>query len=118
MSAENIIRQVASDGVSTVTLRGALNIETSAELHHALLESLNESQRVVLDARQLEGIDITCLQVICSACKTATTEKRSFECEGKIPECLDALRGSIGAGQKGSCNQNPHEACIRFGGGK
>lgn len=117
MNDQNINKSISDDGsTATVCLSGSLGIEKSGELHRVLAESLNESQRVVLDMQHLEEIDMTSMQVLCSTCKTAAAQKLGFVCETKIPDCLLSLCKGIGAPQSLSCNQNAKEPCIWFGG--
>lgn len=117
MSEQKIIKTVAADAATaTVTLSGSLTIEAVAELRQVLDEALSEAPTVLLDARQLEELDISILQTICSACKTAAATKRRFLPEGELPVCMKTLNGGIGAHMASSCRQNNNEPCIWFGG--
>jgi len=117
MSEQKIIKHVAADATAaTVILSGSLNIETAAELRRVLGEALTEAPRVLLDARQLEELDVTILQTICSACKTAAAAGRLFLPEGGLPECIKTLNNGIGAHMASPCRQNNEQPCIWFGG--
>ena len=117
MSEQRIIKEVADDATTaTVSLGGSLNIEAAAELRRVLGEALAEAPRILLDARQLEGLDITILQTICSACKTAAASGQLLLPEGEFPDCLKALNSGIGAHMALPCRQNNDQPCIWFGG--
>lgn len=117
MNEQRIARSLAADGTTaTVTISGALNIEVVAELHRALGGAISEAPRVVLDARQLEGLDITILQALCSACKTAAAAGCSLLFAGEAPSCIKSLNSGIGAHMGSPCRQNNNEPCILFGG--
>ena len=117
MSEQKIIKEVAVDATTaTVILGGALNIEASSELRRVLGEALAEAPRVLLDTLQLEGLDITILQTICSACKTAAASGRRLLAEGALPDCMMALNGGIGARMALPCRQNNDQTCIWFKG--
>jgi len=116
MSDRKITRSVADDGAIVVALSGALNIETSGELHRLLSDSLYESQRVVLDAQQIESIDASTMQVICSACRSAVLQERSLVCGNDVPASLVSFGRNIGAPQGVPCNRNSNDPCIWFGG--
>lgn len=117
MSDQKIVKSLVPDGTSsTVTISGALKIEAAAELRQALVEALAEAPRVVLDARQLDEMDMSILQTICSACKTAAARKQSFLFAGELPVCMATLNSGIGAYQASSCNHNNDEPCIWLGG--
>ncbi|HEY3309888.1 MAG TPA: STAS domain-containing protein [Desulfuromonadaceae bacterium] len=119
MSDHKIINSITSDGtgsISTVTISGVLKIEAAAELHQTLVEALAESQQVVLDAKLLEEMDMSILQAVCSACKTAAAGKKSFTFDGELPVCMATLNSGIGTYQGLSCRQNNDEACRWLGG--
>ncbi len=113
MSQQKIMTTVASDGTgATVVLTGELNIETAAELQRTLRGAFSEFPLVSLDARQLEGLDVSILQTICSACKSAAASGRRFVLEGELPACMKALAGDIGAHRESPCRQNNSEPCL------
>lgn len=119
MSIPTISLQVDPDSAAaTVTLSGSLTIESSAELHRVLSESLNDSQKILLDMQHLKDIDMPSLQLICSACKTAVLQQRVLVCETPMPECVASLGRNLGASQGLPCNHNSNEPCIWFGGVK
>ena len=117
MSEQKIIKEVAADATTaTVVLGGTLNIEAAAELRRVLGEALTEAPQVLLDTRQLEELDITILQTICSACKTAAASGRRLLAEGEFPDCMKALNNGIGAHMALPCRQNNDQPCIWFKG--
>lgn len=117
MSAYSIDKKANSDGSITIVLAGSLSIETSAELHKVVAESLDESQQILLDLKAVEHIDMTNMQVICAGCKTAAKMGRGYDCEpDSMPGCVDTHGKSIGAPQGLPCSQNDNKPCIWYGG--
>jgi ABC-type transporter Mla MlaB component len=117
MSIYSIKKTSNPDGSITVTLGGALSIETCGELHKALSGSLDESQQVTLDLRAIESIDMTNLQVICSGCKTAATMGRGYDCApASMPECVVSYGSTLGGPQGLLCSHNENKLCIWYGG--
>jgi ABC-type transporter Mla MlaB component len=117
MSAYSIAKTANSDGSVTVTLTGSLSIETSAELHKAVSEALDESQQVTLDLKAIESIDMTSMQIICAGCKTAAKMGRGYDCEpDSMPNCMNSFGSSIGGPQGLPCGQNDNKPCIWYGG--
>lgn len=117
MSAYTIAKAANPDGSLTVVLGGTLSIETSGELHRILTESLDESAQIMLDFSAVENIDITSMQVICAACKTAAEMGRGYDCEsGSIPDCIASFGSSIGGPQGLPCSQNNNKPCLWYGG--
>jgi len=117
MSAYSIAKNANTDGSVTIALAGELSIETSAELHRAITEALDESQQVMMDLKRVENIDMTSMQVICAGCKTAAKMGRGYECEpDSIPGCVASFGSSIGGPQGLACSQNDNKPCIWYGG--
>jgi ABC-type transporter Mla MlaB component len=117
MSAYSIAKKVNNDGSLTIVLGGVLSIENCSELHKVLAESLDESQQVGLNLRALESIDMTCMQVICSGCKTAAKMGRGYDCEpDTMPGCMVSTGSSVGGPQGLPCSQNENKPCIWYGG--
>ena len=57
----------ASSGKSIISARGELSIWTAAELKSALVGKIEAGGPLILDLREIEFIDITGLQLLCSA---------------------------------------------------
>jgi anti-anti-sigma regulatory factor len=99
---------------ATVVVGETLTIETCTEFKQALSNALDTARQVVLDAHQLKQVDIASLQLICSACRSASSRNRSFTFGDYIPSCCETLRTVIGANQINPCNHT--ESCV-WGGG-
>lgn len=117
MTAQNIEKSLAEDGKTVVVkVTGRMGIEVIAELHHTVLVALCEAEKVQLDCSEVEEMDITALQILCSACKTAAVQKRLFTSLGEQPECLGRLAKESGVHRNGICKHNADQICSWFGG--
>jgi len=117
--SEQITKSLSADAATaTVILGGVLNIESVAELRRVLEEALNEAPEVLLDARQLEDVDIPVLQTFCSACKTAAASGRHLRWAGAFPDCMKKKRtiGIGGTHMASPCRGDNHQHCIWSGG--
>jgi len=94
-----------------------LTIETVADFTRLIREGLSASKRVAVQFDADVEVDITALQVICSACKTAAAEGSSFVIHGSQPRALADLVVAAGAERHGLCKHNNSGACVWFGGG-
>ncbi len=65
-----------------------LTIENIADLVQRILAGLVGASTVVIDFKPNLEMDITALQVLCSACKTASAEGKQFVYRGPLPELL------------------------------
>jgi anti-anti-sigma regulatory factor len=117
MDAATIKVNMSDNGeLATVIVGETLTIETCTEFKQALSNALDTARQVVLDAHQLQQVDITSLQLICSACRAASSKGRFLAFENDIPSCIESLRTSIGANR--SCPCLRAESCKMVGGNK
>jgi len=84
------------DGQKTIILHleGDLNIETVTDLREALLEAFAEPQaEVQLDGHDLASIDFFGLQLLCSAHRTAITQKKLLTwSNGRLSHLSDTMQ--------------------------
>jgi len=93
-----------------------LTIETIADFIARIRTVMTEATTVVVEFQADVEIDITALQVFCSACKMATAEGKRFIHRGQAPQALLALSAAAGAERHEHCI-NKNIACFRqFGG--
>lgn len=117
MSEQTITKSVEQDGSSaTVTISGVLKIDGAAELQRVLGEALAEAPSVVLHAEQLQDLDLTIVQILCAACKSAAASGRFFTFQGTLPDSLALFNNGIGAYKGAACRHNNDEPCVWLGG--
>lgn len=68
-----------SGDTGALAVSGALTIEDAAELKSVLVDALAVSSRLVLDLAEVEAADLCCLQLLCSAHRSAVRAGRSLE---------------------------------------
>jgi anti-anti-sigma regulatory factor len=99
-----------------LTLQGDLTVGQADALKVALLGGMAQADSVTVNLDQVTSIDLSCLQVFCSAHRTYDTEKKvlSFNRQGLVPfEKTLRLAGFI---REKACDLNPNTACL-WGGG-
>jgi len=117
MDAATIKVTMSRNGeVATLIVGETLTIENCAEFKQALADTLNAARQVVLDACRLRQVDITSLQLLCSACRSASSKGKVLAFENEIPDCVKSLRSSAGADR--SCHCIRTESCKLDGGNK
>ena len=115
MDAATITITKSDNGeLATIIVGETLTIENCGEFKQALSNALDISRQVVLDANQLRQVDITSLQLICSACRVASSKGSLLAFENDIPGCIESLRTIIGANRSCSCTRE--ESCKMTGG--
>lgn len=83
-----------------------LTIETTADFAQRIRKELTGATTVVVEFEPVVELDITALQVLCSACKTAAAEGKKFTHRGPIPQALVDLAGAVGSAHHAHCTQN------------
>lgn len=104
------------NGDIVITSGDRLTIENAAEFLNLLREGFEASRRVTLEFEEGMEIDLTGIQLICSACKTAAAQGKSFTYGGIRPAALDGVIQACGAERHTACKQNNNSNCLWFGG--
>jgi len=107
---------VRENGDIIVTSGARLTIENAAEFSRILRESLEASKNVSVEFEPAVEIDITGVQILCSACKTAAESGKTFSCHGPRPQALADIINSSGAERNSVCKHNNNSTCVWFGG--
>lgn len=93
-----------------------LTIENASDFARIIHEALNSSKNVAIEFESALEVDITGLQLICSACKSAAAKGCSFSYHGRMPPSLTEMIVASGAARHAICRHNNDSTCIWFGG--
>ncbi len=104
------------NGEIVITSGDRLTIENAAEFARLVSEALAASKTVLVEFEPEVEIDITGLQILCSACKTAASGGSVFSFRGSRPEALTGIISTSGAERNAVCKHNNDSTCIWFGG--
>jgi len=107
---------VRENGEIIVTSGDHLTIETAADFSRIIREALEASDNVSLDFEPAVDFDITGVQILCSACKSAAQSGKTFSFHGPQPQALADIITSCGAERSAVCKHNNDSTCIWFGG--
>lgn len=117
MSELTLRHMACVDGNSIeIVLAGGLSIENAAELQACILEQSGQTGSIRLNLAELETIDLSGMQVICSACRTNLDVKKGFGFAGKLPSAVKEAIQSIGLHRQTTCKHNDELPCIWCGG--
>lgn len=109
---------VRENGDIIITSGDRLTIETSAEFSRILRDALEASKNVEIEFEPTVEIDVTAVQILCSACKSAAQSGNVFSYHGPQPQALADIITSSGAERYAACKYNNKSTCIWFGGAK
>ena len=103
---------------SFLKLDGEMNISRATDLKDALLESLEKAETVEINLNDVTGIDLSCLQLLCSAHRSASKEGKALTIKDpSLPLYIEA-RKNAGFMYSKSCRHVTTDDCLWVGGEK
>jgi len=104
-----------SDGTETITLEGDLTVSSAEELRNLLIRSLSDSSRVGVNLEHVAEVDLTILQLLCSAHRTSAQMNKSIGFTGALPEALKNIAVRSGFARHAGCPRDINKNCIWVG---
>lgn len=106
------------DGMILINSGERLTIENTADFARLIQAGLAEAKSVAVSFDPDLEVDITAMQVLCSAHRTAMTAGKVFASQGEMPQALLNLVVAVGSERHRECNYNAGSPCPWFEGGK
>lgn len=116
MAQQTFASTYRADGGITISSGKRLSIENAADFGRCVRTALATAQTVTLEFDPEVEVDISILQTLCSACKTAAAEHKTLTYQGSDPASLRQLIVTAGAERLGPCRHNNGNPCQWFGG--
>ena len=88
---------IEDGGTAQIAVTGSATIEHASKLYSQLSRGFSEGSAVRLNIDLLEGADLSLLQLVIAAEKTAAELKKSFVVVGKPAECYVKMLDGAGA---------------------
>lgn len=95
-----------------------LTIENAVDFARLVREALDAAKNVAVEFEAAVEMDITGVQILCSACKSAAAGGKTFSYHGPQPQALADIIIASGAERHAACKHNNDSTCIWFGGAK
>ncbi len=118
MDALTIAREQPADQGAPLVLmvRGDLTIPFAGEFRLALIEAFNAAEMVVVNLEEVGSIDVTGLQLLCSAHREAYARRKSFGVEGLVNPVLSEVVELAGFRRHVGCSADTGKTCVWIGG--
>jgi anti-anti-sigma factor len=71
---------------TNITFRGDLTIQSAGQVRRVLREALDSCQTIKISLKNIESIDLSCIQIFCAAHKTAFKADKRLALEAALPE--------------------------------
>ena len=106
-------RKSGDGNVGILRLAGTLTIEYAERLREALLAALEESVRLTLDCSEVTDVDLSGLQLLCSAHRTASSGRHQLELLLPMPAALHRAFNEVGLVRlRACCSVAPGTPCL------
>ena len=105
------------DENGTLTLKGELTIQNVSALKETLLYSLAKAPGLQINLEGVEEADLACLQVLCSAHRTAVATGKSMAISGPLPGPFARVVEASGYQRGGMCRTPGASSCFWRSGG-
>ncbi|MDR3568917.1 MAG: STAS domain-containing protein [Syntrophobacteraceae bacterium] len=109
------LEMTGSAETTILKIKGNWTIERSGELKPALLEALGKSERIVLDLEKVAAVDISALQLFCSAHRASLRLGKHLTFLEQKSEPLKRMVRDAGLVRTIGCNKNPNRNCLWTG---
>ena len=110
------VRQV--DGMPShlnVQVNGCMTIGSIREVYEVLLDAFNRGTQVSLDLEGVSAVDLSGLQIVCAAHRTAVQAGRGFSVAGNRRDVIVKAAGAAGFLRRVGCVKDI-ETCFWAGG--
>lgn len=120
MDGLTIIREEpAEEGAPLVLrVRGELTIPFAVEFKRELLAAFDAAVQVAVNVEEVSSIDVTGLQLLCSAHREAYARQKSFGVAGLVSPVLSETVDLAGFQRHVGCPADTGKTCIWTGGGE
>ena len=104
---------MTQSGAFRLPIAGDAGLRAAPTLHAALRHALTENECVELDLAALESADVSLVQLLASARKTALAEGKTLTLATPVSPVLNELLATIGLGADGADAAFWHPASAR-----
>lgn len=106
------VKITRNKGMTKAAVTGAMTIERVAELRQGLLKAFEPGKPVVVSVTGVTEVDLTGLQLLCSAHRTSSARGVGFELEGFEAGPVAAVAKLAGMLRHTGCAQDACGTCI------
>ncbi len=94
-----------------ITFRGDLTIQSAGEVRRILREALDSCQTIKISLKDIENLDLSCIQLFCAAHKTAFKADKRLTLDATLPEAAIRAIEQAGFDCLKGCGNNEENAC-------
>jgi anti-anti-sigma factor len=106
------VKIVKRKSVTVVSLSGAMTIENIGELKSWLLKAFSFGKDVQLSLKGVTEVDLTGLQLLCSAHRTSIARELHFSVTGAAGEVVSSVADLTGMMRHAGCASDSNGTCV------
>ena len=95
-----------------VLLEGDLTFPQAPEIRTAFMKALVEADDVLIRFENIRELDLSCLQLLCSAHRSAARLKKRVRFEGDVPRKLSDAADTAGYSHLKGCKLDTGNSCL------
>ncbi len=95
-----------------LTLSGDVTLENADEMRSALIKALIDNGSVSLAFDSLTRVDLSCLQLLCSAHRSAARMNKRLAFSGTWPELFKQCVEDAGYARYSGCHRDMDHSCL------
>jgi anti-anti-sigma regulatory factor len=104
-----------ADQVGVLTIEGSIDIQNAEELKSNLIRAFQAADKICVNVERLEDIDISCLELFCSAHLTSMELKKTISFCGRIPGTFRTKLTDTGFIRHMGCIHDENRNCLWVG---
>ena len=101
-----------SDNKKTLIINGELTIHNAAAVQGVLIRSLESQDDLTISLEAVSDVDLSFLQLLCSAYKTSKELNTHMTMAGNCPEVFKDTSRNAGYLQKSGCRFDCKKSCL------
>jgi anti-anti-sigma regulatory factor len=95
-----------------ILLEGDLTLPHAPEIRTAFMKALVEADDVLIRFGNVRELDLSCLQLLCSAHRSAARLKKRVRFEGDVPRKLSDAADTAGYSHLKGCKLDTENSCL------
>ncbi len=105
-----------SGAVGVLKVDGEMTVQYAGVLKAALLKSFDSVDHLILNLDKVTEIDLSCLQLLCSAHRTSAKLQKQLTITSNHPEALQQAVAAAGYARHVGCRFDCNKNCLWVGG--
>jgi ABC-type transporter Mla MlaB component len=95
-----------------INLEGELTLPYAEELRSVLIKALLEADDISIAMENVQNVDLSCLQLLCSAHRSAVRLKKHVAFTGSVPKIFQNAVEAAGFARFTGCKQDCDKSCL------